>query len=107
MSYLDKVKKCKSIISAILSLKPDETISIIYKGDTYAIRAYRSFTSEGEDMSYSVWDNGFRGMNVSKVGRTSLALYSYDMMSQKTTYTLDLSKCSIANPESDHKSKAA
>ena len=107
MSYLDKVKKCKAILRDILSLKPDETISIIYKGDIYAIRAYRSFNSEGEDMSYSVWDRGFRGMNVSKVGKTSLALYSYDMMSQKTTYRLDLSKCSIAYPESDHIEKAA
>ena len=40
-------------------------------------------------MSYSVW-NGINGMNVSKVGRTSLSLYTFDMMSQKTTYRMSL-----------------
>lgn len=103
MSYLDKVKKCKSIISAILSLKPDECISILYKGDTYKVSAYVAYNGE---MSYSVWKD-YRGMNVSKVGKTSLTLYTFDMMSQKTTYRLDLSKCSIADPESDHNKKAA
>ena len=103
MSYLDKVKKCKAILNAILSLKPDDTISIIYKGDTYTISAYSTYNDE---MSYSVWKD-YRGMNVSKVGKTSLTLYTFDMMSQKTTYRLDLSKCSIADPESDHIEKAA
>ena len=49
-------------------------------------------------MSYSVW-NGISGMNVNKVGRTSLSLYTFDMMSQKTTYTLSLVDASIL-PES-------
>ena len=103
MSYLDKVKKCKTILNGILSLKPDDTIDIIYKGDIYKVSVYKTYNDE---MSYSVWKD-YRGMNVSKVGKTSLTLYTFDMMSQKTTYRLDLSECSIANPESDHKPKAA
>ena len=103
MSYLDKVKKCKEIISAIISLMQDQTINILYKGETYTISAYEAYNGE---MSYSVWKD-YRGMNVSKVGKTSLTLYTFDMMSQKTTYRLDLSKCSIADPESDHNKKAA
>ena len=103
MSYLDKVKKCKEIISAIISLMQDQTINILYKGETYTISAYVAYNGE---MSYSVWKD-HRGMNVSKVGKTSLTLYTFDMMSQKTTYRLDLSKCSIADPESDHNKKAA
>ena len=103
MSYLDKVKKCKEIISAIISLMQDQTINILYKGETYTINAYEAYNGE---MSYSVWKD-HRGMNVSKVGKTSLTLYTFDMMSQKTTYRLDLSKCSIADPESDHNKKAA
>ena len=38
-------------------------------------------------------------MNVSKVGRTSLTLYSYDMMTTKTTYRMSLVNASIV-PES-------
>lgn len=99
MKYSDKVKKAHHILKAINGLSDQESISIIYKGDTYAIRAYSSISSKGNSMSYSVWDKGFRGMNVSKVGRTSLNLYSYDMMSQRTTYRLDLTKCSIMEEE--------
>ena len=107
MSYISKVKECKAIINRITSLSDGESISIIYKGDTYAIRAYKSYSSKGDSVSYSVWDKGFRGMNVDKITGTSLKLYSYDMMSQRTTYRLDLSKCSIIDPESDQESKAA
>jgi len=99
MSYISKVKECKAIINRITSLSDGESISIIYKGDMYAIRAYKSYSSKGDSVSYSVWDKGFRGMNVSKVGKTSLALYTYDMMSQRTTYRLDLTQCSIMLPE--------
>ena len=99
MKYSDKVKKASTILKAINGLSDGESVSIIYKGDTYAIRAYKSYSSEGNKVSYSVWDKGFRGMNVSKVGKTSLALYTYDMMSQRTTYRLDLTQCSIMLPE--------
>tara|TARA_B100001287_G_scaffold103694_1_gene87167 strand:+ start:1559 stop:1873 length:315 start_codon:yes stop_codon:yes gene_type:complete len=86
LKYSDKVKKASSIRTAILSLKEDERIKVAYKDDVYEIKAYSSY---GGDMAYSVW-NSFRGMNVSKVGNTSLSLYSYDMMSQKTTYRMSL-----------------
>ena len=86
LKYSDKVKKASSIRTAILSLKADERIKVSYKDDVYEIKAYSSY---GGDMAYSVWNN-FRGMNVSKVGNTSLSLYSYDMMSQKTTYRMSL-----------------
>ena len=86
LKYSDKVKKASSIRTAILSLKEDERIKVAYKDDVYEIKAYSSY---GGVMAYSVWNN-FRGMNVSKVGNTSLSLYSYDMMSQKTTYRMSL-----------------
>ena len=98
MKYTQKVKKASTILKAINGLSDEQSISIIYKGDTYAIKAYSSISSEGDRMSYSVW-NGFRGMNVGKVGRTSLTLYTYDMMSQRTTYRLDLTQCSIVEEE--------
>ena len=96
MKYSQKVKKASTLLKAINGLSDGQSVSIIYKGDTYAIRAYKDFNDR---ITYSVWDKGFRGMNVSKVGKTSLALYSYDMMSQRTTYRLDLTQCSIMLPE--------
>ena len=103
MKYSEKVKKASEIYNAIKGLTDDQEISIQYKGSTYKVSAYSSYNDE---MSYSVWKS-YRGMNVSKVGKTSLTLYSFDMMSQKTTYRLDLTKCSIVDPKADVKTKAA
>ena len=86
MKYSTKVKKASSIRKAILSLKADQDMAVVYGNKKFKIRAYKSYNDE---MSYSVW-NGITGMNVSKVGRTSLSLYTYDMMSQKTTYRMSL-----------------
>lgn len=86
MKYSTKVKKASSIRKAILSLKADSDMSVVYGDKKFKIRAYKSYDDK---MSYSVW-NGITGMNVSKVGNTSLSLYSYDMMSQKTTYRMSL-----------------
>ena len=86
LKYLDKVKKAAPIVKAIYGLKDGEALKISYAGKEYKVSAYNGYNDE---MSYSVW-NGINGMNVSKIGRTSLSLYTFDMMSQKTTYTLSL-----------------
>lgn len=89
MNYSQKVKECKPFVDMVKGLKEDEVMEFAYSGNRFKISAYKSYKDE---MSYSVW-NGFQGMNVSKVGRTSLSLYTFDLMSQKTTYTLDIMKC--------------
>ena len=86
MKYSEKVKKASTVLKAIAGLSEDQSIDILYKGDTYKVSAYSSYEDK---LSYSVW-SGMRGMNVDKVGKTSLTLYSYDMMSQRTTYRLSL-----------------
>ena len=86
MRYTDKVKKAASIRTAILSLGDGEALKISYAGKEYKVSAYNGYNDE---MSYSVW-NGINGMNVSKIGRTSLSLYTFDMMSQRTTYRMNL-----------------
>ena len=91
MTYQDKVKKASKIYNAIKGLTDDKELSIQYNGNTYKVSAYSSYNDK---MSYSVW-NGYRGMNVSKVGKTSLTLYSFDMMNQKTTYRLSLLDCAL------------
>lgn len=91
MKYSEKVKKASTILKAINGLSDDQSISIVYKEATYKVSAYTSYDGE---MSYSVWKT-YRGMNVSKVGKTSLTLYTFDMMGQKTTYRLSLLDCSL------------
>ena len=86
VSYSDKVKKASAIHTAIVSMKQDDKLEFYYRGDKYKVKAYSSWNDE---MSYSIW-NSFRGMNVNKIGKTSLSLYTYDMMSQKTTYRMSL-----------------
>ena len=39
-------------------------------------------------------------MNIEKVGKTTMKGYTYDMMSQKTTFTFPLYEMSIVKPKS-------
>lgn len=89
MNYSQKVKECKPFVDMVKGLKEDQYMEFAYSGNRYKLRAYKGYNGE---MSYSVWQS-FNGMNVSKIGNTSISLYTYDMMSQKTTYTLDILKC--------------
>ena len=97
MKYSTKVNKCKPFLSTLEGMKEGSRIAFQYNGKPYTLHAYKSYNGE---MSYSVWDSG-RGMNVGKVGLTSLSLYTFDMMSQKTTYRMDVLKCSIVEGTDD------
>lgn len=88
MTYSAKVKECKVFFDMMSKLTEGDYMEFTYAGKTFKLSGYVGYKGE---MSYSVW-NGVNGMNVSKVGRTSLSLYTFDMMSQKTTYTLDILK---------------
>lgn len=98
MKYSAKVKDCSAIYNAIMALKEDEvlefTYGTTYKGEpkVYTIKAYSGYKGE---MSYAVHTDVFSGMNISKVGKTSMNAYTYDMMSQKTTYRFQFSKMTI------------
>ena len=92
MKYLDKVKASKKVIEAITSLPKDGELKVTFGKDRsgqpkeFKIRAYEAYSSE---MSYSIW-RGIDGMNIESIGRTTMKGYSYDMMSQKTTYVFPL-----------------
>jgi len=45
-------------------------------------------------MSYSIWST-FSGMNIDSLGPTTAKAYTFDMMSQKTTYTFPLYEMKI------------
>ena len=96
MTYQEKVKKSKKIHKSITSLGIKEEIKVTYGVDyngkpaEYTIRAYSGFKGEN---NYAISEaNSFMGrsMNVDKVTNTMLRCYSFDLMSQKTTYNFPL-----------------
>ena len=96
MTYSDKVKQSKNVLNAIQSLKDGESIVVSYGTDRegrpnyYKINAYNGFRGE---MSYSIYKDSnlsLDGMNIDKIGKTTMRVYTYDMMSQKTTYSFPL-----------------
>jgi len=96
MTYQEKVKKSKKIRKSINSLGIKEEIKVTYGVDRvgkpaeYTIRAYSGFRGEN---NYAISEaNSFMGrsMNVDKVTNTMLRCYSFDLMSQRTTYNFPL-----------------
>ena len=105
MTYSEKKQASKKVLDAIKALKDEESLEVIYgKGyrgepNVYTIRAYSSKSRKGGNMSYSIWST-FSGMNIDSLGPTTIKAYTFDMMSQKTTYTFPLYKMSINVVES-------
>jgi hypothetical protein len=99
MAYSDKVKASRVMRDIIKSMKDEERIKVTYgigykgKANVYTIHAYAS--KEGE-MSYSIWSS-FSGMNVESIGPTMVKTYTFDMISQKTTYTFPLYEMELVN----------
>ena len=101
MKYSDKLNKSKSILDSIYSLKDGKHLTVTYGTDRYdnipkeyRIKCYKNFRGNG--FHYAIWESkGLGGMNIDKIGRTTMKGYTYDMMSQKTTYTFPLYKMSI------------
>jgi hypothetical protein len=103
MTYSDKVKASKKVLDAIQALKDNEVLEVSYgigykgKPNVYTIRAYSSEKGTDRDMSYSIWST-FTGMNIDSMGPTTIKAYTFDMMSQKTTYMFPLYEMSIVEP---------
>ena len=92
MKYSEKVKASEKVLKAIKTLKNDEELKLTYQGkpNLFKIRAYESCGK----MQYSIWQD-FRGMNIASIGRTVAKAYTFDMMSQKTTYNFQLHSMEI------------
>ena len=81
------------VIKSIESLKVKESISIIYNGTSFILKAYSGYK---EKINYSIWKiSGIGGMNVDKITNKYITLYDYNMMGQKTSYKMEISKISI------------
>tara|TARA_R110000803_G_C11891379_1_gene310983 strand:+ start:532 stop:789 length:258 start_codon:yes stop_codon:yes gene_type:complete len=82
------------VIKKIKNLKNEESLNFVYNDKTYRLKAYNSYDNKTD---YSVWGgNGISGMNVSKISKKYISLYSYDMMSTRTIYKMSIDKISIA-----------
>jgi len=108
MKYSEKIKASNKVIKAIKSLKDEEELTIHYLKTSngvpvkYRIHAYKSKIGgpgEYKQMSYSIW-NAFSGMNIESIGKTIMKAYTFDMMSQRTSYNFPLYKIEI--PEQDN-----
>ena len=101
MKYSEKIKKSKKVLDSIYSLKDEEELKVTFGKDRYdnkprefKIKCYKNFRGDG--FHYAIWESkGLGGMNIEKVSKTTLRGYTYDMMSQKTTYMFPLYRFKI------------
>lgn len=105
MTYSDKVKASKELLTAIQGLKDGESIKVTYGHDRYGtakdiyevnknIYEIKAYKGVSDNMSYSIWSS-FSGMNIDSLGPTTAKAYTYDMMSQRTSYNFPLYEMSI------------
>ena len=96
MTYSDKVKASKDLLEAIKALGNDESIKVQYGTDyngkpkQYKIKC-SIYKHSGP--TYSIHKDDFwaiDGMNIESLTNTQAKAYTYDMMSQRTTYNFPL-----------------
>tara|TARA_B100002019_G_scaffold181088_1_gene156352 strand:- start:440 stop:697 length:258 start_codon:yes stop_codon:yes gene_type:complete len=82
-----------NVLKSIKNLKVGENIVITYNDKKYELKAYQGY---GSEIDYSVWAiDGYGGMNVGKITSKYITLYTYDMMSQRSTYKMALNKVKL------------
>ena len=101
MTYTDKVKASKEVLSAIQALKDDESVIVSYGTDYDGKpREYKIKCSiyGHTGATYSIIKNDvftINGMNIDSLTNTQAKAYNYDMMSQRTTYNFPLYKMEV------------
>lgn len=96
MKYTDKVKASKGIIEAIKALKDGESIKVQYGTDRDGLPNYYKIKCsvwKHSGPTYSIHKDSIfsvDGMNIDNIALTTMRGYTYDMMSQRTTYTFPL-----------------
>jgi len=105
MTYSNKIKDSKNILEVLNTMKDNEDLTVEYgvgwkgKPNTYKIKCY--VDTDSGVRSYSIWSS-FSGMNVEKIGPTSMKCYTYDMMSQRTNYTFPLYEMKMISKDKDN-----
>lgn len=105
MTYSDKVKQSKKVLEAIKALGNDEYVVVTYGTDyNNEPRRFRIKCTvyERSGTSYSIYKDdiwAFDGMNIESLTNTQAKAYTFDMMSQKTTYNFPLYEMKIVTEE--------
>lgn len=102
LSYVEKVKAAKKNLEVLKSMKPGDRLKVTFDSITKWNReklqefSISCWSYSDEDISYSIYkgDSVTEGMNF-QPSRTTLKAYTYDMMSQKTTYNFPLYQMNI------------
>ena len=112
MTYSDKVKASKDLLTAIQSLNDKEYIIVEYgtdyKGEPMRFKVDAMVYGEAKKATYRIYKDELfatTGMNIEKFSGTTMYAYSYDLMSQKTTYNFPLYSMKIVDQpfvEQDH-----
>ena len=89
--------KSKELKSKVEGLKNEgDKFSFTYKDDSFTLECWHAGSEISWERSYSVANNSFGSMNVEKITDKYITLYSYDMMSQKSTYKMAIDLIELA-----------
>ena len=107
MTYSDKVKASKGLLEAIKALGKDESVRVIY-GTNYdnkpqVFKINCSIYGDSKP-SYSIYKDdgwGLSGMNIDSLTNTQAKAYTYDMMSQRTSYNFPLYEMELVPEEGE------
>ena len=101
MKYPDRVAQSKKVLEAIKALGKDESVRVIYgtnhSGKPQAYKINCTIYGDGKP-SYSIYKDegwGLDGMNIDSLTNTQAKAYTYDMMSQRTSYNFPLYEMTI------------
>ena len=107
MTYSEKVKESKKVLEAIKGLKDKEYIRVAYGVDREGVPNYykiRCTIYKHSGPTYSIHKDSIwsvDGMNIDSFTKTQAKAYTYDMMSQRTTYNFPLYSLYILPEESN------
>lgn len=96
MTYSDKLKGSKDLLTAIHALEDKQHVvveyGVDYRGEAqrYRIEAYQF---DDREKSYRVHKDELfatNGMNIEKFSGTTMYAYTYDLMGTRTTYNFSL-----------------
>ena len=100
MTYSNKVKAGKVIVERMNSLPEYGKFTFKYRKEVYQLTCYSVYADGQRNLAISkVGVMSLGGMNVGKIGPTTIELYTYDLMNQRTTYRMDMSSMEVLTPK--------
>ncbi len=97
MTYSEKVKASKELLTAIQSLEDNQYVIVEYgtdyKGEPNRYKIDALVYEHSGKATYRIYKDELlatNGMNVERFSGTKMYAYTFDLMSQKTTYNFPL-----------------